>query len=297
MIAHTVSNAHLVIPVDFVALISQLDSFCDSIQHFHNIIYERPTQGEILKGLAARFKGLALERCQKLNKEIQTVKDIWVPNPISTPDRPKRGGGAAVVGVGIAAAAAVMFSQIYSQNELTSLISQTQKQTEKHIKTLAESISINSDNILELNRTFSLLQNNSVNEFVKIQDMQTITSMSMTLGTLESDFAHILSGLVMLSQHKLSPALIAPSLLRQPLAELQATLWESKISLSIDDAYDMFQLDVSHVMLTNYTLLIYIHIPCFSPQHLLKLYQYRQLQSSDIYSPYGDPSISRHPIF
>ena len=150
------------------------------------------------------------------------------------------------MGVGIAAAAAVMFSQIYSQNELTSLISQTQKQTEKHIKTLAESISINSDNILELNRTFSLLQNNSVNEFVKIQDMQTITSMSMTLGTLESDFAHILSGLV---------------------------------------------------MLTNYTLLIYIHIPCFSPQHLLKLYQYRQLQSSDIYSPYGDPSISRHPIF
>ena len=108
------------------------------------------------------------------------VKDIWVPNPISTPDRPKRGGEAAVVGVGIAAVAAVMFSQIYSQNELTSLISQTQKQTEKHIKTLADSISINSDNILELNRTFSLLQNNSVNEFVKIQEMQTITSMSMT---------------------------------------------------------------------------------------------------------------------
>ena len=39
----------------------------------------------------------------------------------------------------------------------------------------------------------------------------------------------------------------------------------------------MYQLDVSHVMLHNYTLLIYIHIPCHSQLHKLYLYEYRQL--------------------
>ena len=279
-VAHTVSNAHLVIPVDFKNLHDKIASFCDQVSDYVEKIQKRPDPFAF-NYPDVRTAEVSVLRCRSLLSEFQAVKEIWYPQPLTTSrksslTRRKRGGGWAVVGVG-AVAAVAMFSQIYSHTQLSSLVEQTQKQTESHILRLREAISLNDDNIKQLNDSVYALSNETSKEIIKLKDAQALTALYSTLSTLESTTSRILTGLVKLSQHRLSPMLISPHSLTSPLSELQDALKPQQIFLSVANAYETYQLDVSHVMLKNLTLLIYIHIPCFSPQHKLKLYGYRQL--------------------
>ena len=265
------------IPIDFLHLEDQLRNFCTQLDQVHDSIIKRPDN--IGTKLAALKLGRMSEaRCDRLIQEFESVKDIWQPYEIIQPERsrPKRVAAAAAIGIGVVAAVS-MFSQIYSHVQLSNLISETNQQMDKHIHRLNGAVKINAQNIDALNQTFHMYHGQTLDEFLKLQDIQALSTLSIALSTLETDMANIVKGLVSLSQHRLSPSLVSPAALTFPLNDLQDDLWTSKISLSISSTYEMYQLEVSHVMLENSTLLVYVHIPCYSHQHRLRLYEYRQL--------------------
>ena len=222
-ITHTVSNAHLMIPIDFLHLEDQLRNFCTQLDQVHDSIIKRPDN--IGTKLAALKLGRMSEaRCDRLIQEFESVKDIWQPYEIIQPERsrPKRVAAAAAIGIGVVAAVS-MFSQIYSHVQLSNLISETNQQMDKHIHRLNGAVKINAQNIDALNQTFHMYHGQTLDEFLKLQDIQALSTLSIALSTLETDMANIVKGLVSLSQHRLSPSLVSPAAIHRPNRETRPT--------------------------------------------------------------------------
>ena len=104
-VAHTVSNAHLVIPIDFQAVNDKLESFCLQMEKYIELMMKRPDPFSF-NYPDHRVAELALQQCYGHISEFKLVKEIWCPQPFTpkrsspSPSRRKRGGGWAVIGIG-----------------------------------------------------------------------------------------------------------------------------------------------------------------------------------------------------
>ena len=168
------------------------------------------------------------------------------------------------------------FSQIYSQSQMFSLLQQTEENSNDAVMKLdelASNVQINADNIQILNRTVEMLKISLRNSIATLTDVQAGMAFHVLINSLDSKLTHITNGLALLSQHKLSPLLIRPLYLVKPLQKLQTQLLKRNIILSLDNVFELFSLDVSHSMLVNGTLLVYIHVPCYHPGQLMDLHE------------------------
>ena len=80
-----------------------------------------------------------------------------------------------------------------------------------------------------------------------LTDVQAGMAFHVLINSLDSKLTHITNGLAMLGQHKLSPLLIRPLYLVKPLQQLQAQLMKRNIIISLDNVFELFSLDVSHI--------------------------------------------------
>ena len=144
-----------------------------------------------------------------------------------------------------------------------SLLQQTDENSNEAVikmDELASNVQLNSNNIQILNQTVEMLRGSLRDSIATLTDVQAGITFHVLINSLDSKLSHIINGLALLGQHKLSPLLIRPLYLIKPLQELQRKLLKRNIIMSLNNVFELFSLDVSHSMLVNGTLIIYVHV-------------------------------------
>ena len=281
-ITNVVNRAHLVIPVDFAAIENQLSVFCSSVSVYRHLMKQK--EGKYLLAYTAnRFAYTANWRCGKLMDDFKATQSLWANTRtngnINTTGQIRHKRQAAILGFG-ALTILTAFSQLYSMSQMMSLVKQTDErssQTIRQLTAIESRVELNEQNIKILNQSITVFTDMLADEIATLTDVQAGQAFHVILNSLDGEITRLLLGLSDLSQHILNPTLIQPLKLVKPLNELQQALLQNDTILSVDNVFQLFQLDVSHTMLLNRTLLIYIHIPCFKREHMLNLYQLTQM--------------------
>ena len=109
-------------------------------------------------------------------------------------------------------------------------------------------------------------------------DTKTVASdVMMGSVVLSQEVDRILDGLEALSRHRLSPHLILPGQMAEALSALRESMRRSGYELAIDNVFQLFQLDTSHLYYGNQTIEIIVHIPAFKPNNIMTLYKHRNM--------------------
>ena len=109
-------------------------------------------------------------------------------------------------------------------------------------------------------------------------DTKTVASdVMMGSVVLSQEVDRILDGLEALSRHRLSPHLILPGQMAEALSALRESMRRNGYELAIDNVFQLFQLDTSHLYYGNQTIEIIVHIPAFKPNNIMTLYKHRNM--------------------
>ena len=99
----------------------------------------------------------------------------------------------------------------------------------------------------------------------------------MEINSLSIETGRILNGLEVLSRHKLSPPLVKPNDIQLVITQLKTSLLSKGYRLGIDNSFQLFQMETSHLFFKNQTLMVFVHIPSYKHKELLTLYKVRPL--------------------
>ena len=97
---------------------------------------------------------------------------------------------------------------------------------------------------------------------------------SLILAELDKELRRIFSGLQRLSIHRLSPDLIDVAGLEGVLSHLGAKVDRRGLKLASQRPEEVFRYDTSHILFTNNTLRILVHIPAYRQDAIMDLYEY-----------------------
>ena len=278
-LTNIIEMAHLVIPVDFSELERQIHTFCKAVRTYRDFM--KVKEGEYLLGYTSNRLGYtAMSRCLEIEDNFNSIKSVWANTDMSAMNtkvkflnRPARQLAILTFGV---LSVLTCFSQIYSQSQMFSLLKQTEENSNDAVMkldALASRVQLNDENIQILNKTVDMIRISLQSSIATLTDVQAGMAFHVLINSLDTKLTHITNGLAMLGQHKLSPLLIRPLYLVKPLQDLQTQLMKRNIIISLDNVFELFSLDVSHSMLVNGTLLIYVHIPCYHPGQLMDLHE------------------------
>ena len=179
-----------------------------------------------------------------------------------------------------ALAALTGFSTIYSHSELEKLSRQVHDDRVHNVKlvnALATRIKMTNEAVDVLkNVSTTMLRVMKAN--AEAMDTKTVVSdMMMGSVVLSQEVDRILDGLEALSRHRLSPHLILPGQMAEALSALREGMSRNGYELAIDNVFQLFQLDTSHLYYGNQTIEIIVHIPAFKPNNIMTLYKHRNM--------------------
>ena len=279
-ITNVIEMAHIVIPIDFQHLAEQIASFCDATLNYRTMMKEK--EGSYLfSHTTSRLSYSTYDRCNDMRDDLSSIRSVWTSassitltqrTKVETHARPRR--QLAVLTIGVLSILSC-FSQLYSQKQMFTLLQETNDNTNNAIKKLdglESKVQLNANNIVHLNKTIEAFSNNINHTFNTMSDVMIGMSFHVLLNSLDAQLNKLITGISLLSKHRLSPLLVRPVFLIRHLRELRNTLLQKNVIMGVENIYDLFDMDVSHAMLANNTLLVYVHIPCFHPDQLMTLY-------------------------
>ena len=247
-LASVVEMAHLVIPVDFRELKQQLDTFCEAITNYRILMREK--EGTYMLSYTAKRLAFAGEsKCENMKDDFQTIESLWAntnTKPLSTQvsiaHENRRPRQLAVITFGVLSVL-TCFSQLYSRAQMFSLLKETNEHSNEAIMKLhglETNVALNANNIAILNQTVHVFREMLQDSIVSLTDVQSGMSFHVLLNTLDTQISRILSGLAMLSQHKLSPLIVRPLYMVEPLQRLQSRLLKRNLIVSLNNVSELF---------------------------------------------------------
>ena len=187
------------------------------------------------------------------------------------PVRPKR----QVMMGALALGGVVLLSQWESIMEHLGFGSSTTKSTVRAVNEDTRHIRIIEDQVQSLS-TLTLSIRDSLGytkKYERIEDEydQVVALRSEVFG----QYSRLFSGIEQLrNSHRLNSALIHPPYVNDALTKLSADLRKDFKDLLFEDKNDIYQLETSYVMLPNFTLEVFVHIPVGDHSKKLRLYEF-----------------------
>ena len=192
------------------------------------------------------------------------------PQPLSEM-RPKR---QAVVGA-LALGGVVLLSQWDNIMEYLGFGSSTTDATVRAVNEDTRHLKIMQDHVMQLETiTQSMRTALSYTERYEHLEDEYDTAVSLR-SEVFGQYSYIYAGIEQLkSSHRLNSAIVHPPFVNEALTQLSADLRQDFKDLLIEDKNDVYQLETSYVMLPNFTLDIFVHVPVGDHSRQLKLYEF-----------------------
>ena len=111
----------------------------------------------------------------------------------------------------------------------------------------------------------------------KIRDIDIGLVLQIALSSHGADIARIIHGFQELAQHRLSPALVNTTTLPGSVARLEKLMKRMNHQLAIHQSEDVFKFETSHLIFSNGTLRIFVHVPAFRIGSRMKMLRYTPL--------------------
>ena len=133
---------------------------------------------------------------------------------------------------------------------------------------------IDARSIAILNKTTEYLGRIIENELEDMYKFEQLVHLNTASASVFDEVERILFGFHDLSRHRLNPALISAHHLTVALEALKNKMELDGYTFDLKGTDDLFSLETSHLIMTNGTLQIFVHIPAYKRGTTLRLYEY-----------------------
>jgi len=272
---------HLVFDFNVTKFILEIESTCHHVKRLWSGKFtpRNPAERRRVKILTA----LAAE-CHVFLVDVQEYEQIWfLPRGTQSsfesfqnrPLRPRR--QLFLLGTLAGAGIVSMFSSLFSGSFLSGLSGRVDDQTDTTISILQEDeVRLSSVENSEKMLNASLLILGKVEQGMRNEigatgaTILTITAFSTRL----SEFQRIFGCLQGLTDNKISPQLFNISVLPTALHKLQAQMTAQDYRLALDQIPDLFKCETSYISFTNGLIRIFVHIPAYRLNTLMRVYRF-----------------------
>jgi hypothetical protein len=229
----------------------------------------KSSQQEFLKNLFQQANGQSKDEDEQERVERSTD---WTStlSPLLFLARPKRQVFilAMLIGAGIMALASTLFSQ--AQLAQISINSGTNQLAVKIMQDHETRLTVD-------RRTLDLLKENERELNTAVRNLYyNVIAMKTTLvnNEVEKEVRRIMTGIQLLSQHRLSPVLIETDQLAGILEDVTLAAENKMLSLATKTPEDIFRFETSHLIFRNMTLRIFVHLPAYRKNALMDLLEF-----------------------
>ena len=204
------------------------------------------------------------QRCQSKIDSFKSLVSSWLnrdPEKVFEPTtREKRALGRMIIALG---------SAIYTNYQL--------KKLEKNDEILIENIRKNEARI-ELNAEAIRIFNNTLRSFrndteTSIKTLQAFDLWQASMGLVFDEMDRVAAGFEALTLDNFSPYLIEPSKLEEMINRMKNKVANYGYKILLAQGYDLFKYPVSHILWSDGTIEIFIHLPIVKTSETLMLYE------------------------
>ena len=222
-------------------------------------------------------------KCDLIKSLYEDAKLIWLHQPSRVKPRnaanetvPQDRENRQAILAGIIAEKAVeaASSLLFTTAQLLGLTnSEPDDDTKIILQTQEEKLSVHEGVLSELNHTLR----DGFTTFYEVDRPHRISEyydlLSEASNGLHSELTRLVAGFHTLTQHHLSPDLLHPKTLGTTFVKLKARMHALEMAPLVDTIEDMYRCSSSHVLLTDNTLIVLLHIPIYRTDSLLELYR------------------------
>lgn len=175
-----------------------------------------------------------------------------------------------IVGALLLMALAVAVSNLFSPGDLHDLV-QDQKVNVRIMQTHQTRLAINQRSITLLNSSEVAL-NKLVGKIHHEQVLlEYVLNMAVNMQGGYEEVDRVIDGMSLLSIHRLSPGLVKTTELMHQLTKLRGSMATEGYQLGITTYEELYRCETSHLVYTNGTLVIVVHIPAFRIENRMQL--------------------------
>ena len=286
----SVNYAHVVIDIDLNQIQTSVDKLCDITQQWLRLdnrtglrkvsLFDKTVDGIPKEQYLNTLREVAKERCDRVKDQWANMLDIWLEtdnqglhhlvrqaqSATRLQEREKRQAGLIVVG--IVALASYLFThlQLSALSVSTGTTSHAMAVMQSHetrVDINERSIELMKKEILESRETERILTSlNVVYHALFVQS------------EIEHELMRVMNGLQMLSLRKLSPDLVHTDDLIEVLRRLGKSAQNHYLELAIDRPEELFGCETSHIIFSNRSMRVFVHVPAFKTDGIMDLYEY-----------------------
>ena len=289
----SVNYAHVVIDINLNHIQDSVDKLCDITQQWlrldnqtglskvslFNKDVDRIPREPYLNTLAE----VAKERCNRVKDQWANMLDIWLETDnrglhhfvrqthtvMKHQEREKRQAGLIVAG--IVALASFLFTHV----QLSALSVSTG--TTSH----AMAVMQDHETRVDINERSIDLMRKEIEESRAAERI--LTSLNVVYHALfvqseiEHELMRVMNGLQMLSLRKLSPDLVHTDDLVEVLRRLGKSAQNHYLELAIDRPEELFGCETSHIIFSNRSMRLFVHVPAYREDGMMDLYEYLRM--------------------
>lgn len=197
------------------------------------------------------------------------IRSVWRP-PLRTKRQLILAG--LVLSAGVMAATSYIFTQA-QVCQLSAEASDPDSDTKKILQINSDRLQVNEAVLHEMNSTLHSLLIRSRDHEDMLEAVRFFTRLDSTTSILQWEMQRLVTGLETLTEHHLSPQLINAKELAGGIIDLQTRMSRVGLTPLLHGIEDAYHCDTSHVMFTNGTLRVFLHIPAYQDDSLLDLYR------------------------
>ena len=263
--------AHLIFDIDLKAYVDKARNLCGPEKKWLQNIQKIPESGRAVFEDVIKTYEL---QCKNLLFDLEETESIWLKGQLHQHVRVKRQFFLAGLLVG---AAIVAVSSYFFSNSALIDISEGNSQnpiTIRHLQDHETRISTNSRSITILKDHLTAVENQIRVDHDNIHILHLLIRTQDMLISLVRSTDHLISGLELLHDHRLSSKLIQTSQVVPVLKEMKEKLAKLNLIPAIDHAEDLYRLECSHMIFENGTIRVFVHIPAYRKGSLMDLHEY-----------------------
>lgn len=178
-----------------------------------------------------------------------------------------------LVGMGLGAGVASIFSSLFSSGDIDGLIAD-QKVNVRVLQSHETRLGINEHSIRLLNLTLS--KTLAVMQEIRHEQLweQYIIQLMVVMQSGYDEVERLIRGMNSLSTNRLSPDLVKSEPLLKALLKLKGGMGSEGYNLGLSVYEELYRCDTSHMVYHNGTLVIVVHLPAYKSENKMTLYKY-----------------------